>query len=181
MGQGYIAVILASKPDQGSSEVIRTWVHPHNYNNGYKLTEHAYVGNEFVQAVEHLICPTGMFYKSRITWAGDYADNEQELDENLYHLAENEQNMDKCSRQHSCLTNVYRYVVNHSTKQYAVKEDGSYSFHPLPLLTAEGNGRGGGDYNETNKELIGTWARDVISVEKGPPAGFKEFITNFTE
>ena len=181
MGQGYMAVILAAIPDQGSNEVIRTWAHPHHHNNGYKLTEHSYVGNDFVQAVESLICPTGMFYKSRITWAGDYADDEQGLGVNLYHLAENEINVGKCSVPPNRDTSDYPYVVNHSTRQYAVKQDGMLRFHPLPLLTAEGNGRGGGDYSGVNIELIGTWARDVISVEKEPPSGFKEIISDFAE
>lgn len=44
-------------------------------------------------------------------------------------------------------------------------ENNGWTVHPLPLLTAEGNGRGGGDYHEQNPdiELVGTWARDSIS------------------
>ena len=41
--------------------------------------------------------------------------------------------------------------------------------HPLSLLTAEGNGRGGGDYNGPNMDMVGTWARDVISMENEAP------------
>ena len=36
--------------------------------------------------------------------------------------------------------------------------------HPLPLLTAVGNGRGGGDYAGINADKIGSWAFDVLEV-----------------
>ena len=55
------------------------------------------------------------------------------------------------------------------------------TIHPLPLLTAEGNGRGGGDYYGSDMELVGTWARDVISVERQVPEGYSELVCNFTE
>ena len=55
-----------------------------------------------------------------------------------------------------------------------------WKLHPLPLLTCEGNGRGGGDFHGSN-ELIGTWARDVISVAAKKPKGFKELIFDVTE
>ena len=71
MGQGYKAIILASEPHKGK-EVIRTWVDPHAHDNGYKLMEHSYIGNNFVEALEYLISPLGMFYKSRLVWSGDY-------------------------------------------------------------------------------------------------------------
>jgi hypothetical protein len=49
------------------------------------------------------------------------------------------------------------------------------------LLTAEGNGRGGGDYKGSNEHLVGTWARHVISVEKEIPDDYAEFICEFSE
>jgi hypothetical protein len=51
--------------------------------------------------------------------------------------------------------------------------------HPLPLLTAEGNGRGGGDIEDA-PPVIGSWARDVISVEEtlasASAEGFQEVV-----
>ena len=52
--------------------------------------------------------------------------------------------------------------MNHTKKVY-VKKNGR--FHPLSLLTAEGNGSGGGDYYGPNIDMVGTWARDIISME----------------
>lgn len=59
------------------------------------------------------------------------------------------------------------YYVNHDKKQVVelwetVVECDGYRVHPLPLLTCEGNGRGGGDYWGSNQRYVGTWARDFI-------------------
>ena len=56
-----------------------------------------------------------------------------------------------------------------------------YKVHPLPLLTCEGNGRGGGDYRPEDHPLIGIWARDVISVEKEKPDGYVEIAFDLIE
>ena len=56
--------------------------------------------------------------------------------------------------------------------------------HPLPLLTCEGNGNGGGDYHsEYGKEYVGTWARDLIGCvsTKKDLEGYTEIIPNFKE
>ncbi len=184
MGQGYKALILGSQPDQGA-ELIRTWVNPHDYNNGYKLTEHSYIGNNFVGALEFLISPLGMFYKSRVVWCGDYADKEAGLDQNLYEISDNEINGGKVSRPVTRDMSEYRYIVNHTTGEYVDKatcvSQVSHNFHPLPLLTAEGNGRGGGDYHGTNEEMVGKWARHVLSVEKEKPAGYTELVCDFRD
>ena len=40
--------------------------------------------------------------------------------------------------------------------------------HPLPLLTAIGNGKGGGDYRGTCLDLVGHWACDKIEAALFP-------------
>jgi len=181
MGQGYKAIILASQTNANDSEIIRTWVDSHTYGNGYKLMEHSYIGNNYVEALEYLISPLGMFYKSRVVWAGDYADNETGHPDNLYIQASNmPTTMSTPPRQDM---SAYRYVVNHTKKLYIDKniEDADFTIHPLPLLTAEGNGRGGGDFHGNNEELVGTWARDTLSVEMVFPAAYQELICDFSE
>jgi len=157
MGQYYMAVILAEKSDK---EYIRTYLHPGMYNNGMKLTEHSYINNNFMKIVENLIGPNGMFYKSRLVWAGDYADNEPNSEKNLHSMCE-----EKSPFVYNEPVISYTYIVNHTKKVYCKKTDG---FHPLSLLTAEGNGSGGGDYYGPNN-MVGTWARDVISMENEAP------------
>jgi hypothetical protein len=122
---------------------------------------------------------------ARVVWAGDYADPECESEKNLYKLADEQdyKNIAPPDR----IMGAYRYIVNHTKKLYvdkeSVKAEPQYGLrvHPLSLLTAEGNGRGGGDYRGSKQELVGTWARDVISVEKGVPDGFTLLEADFME
>ena len=46
------------------------------------------------------------------------------------------------------------------------------AFHPIPLLTAVGNGRGGGDYEGTNMAEIGIWAGDLLETQDARPNGY---------
>jgi len=56
-----------------------------------------------------------------------------------------------------------------------------HNFHPLPLLTVEGNGRGGGDLYDA-PPFVGSWARDVISVEEAlPEEELEELAFVFTQ
>lgn len=77
MGQYYLAIILGNQPDtdDDEQEVIRYVFSP--FGCGSKLMEHSYLDNGFVFKVEQFIGKGGMFYKSRIVWAGDYADKEK--------------------------------------------------------------------------------------------------------
>lgn len=169
MGQYYHVIFLADK-GTSKNEVIRAFALPW-FGNGAKLTEHSYINNPFVNAVEYFLSPEGMFYKTRIVWAGDYADNEVGLEQNLHTMCEDYPNKElKPSLQ---IPIEYKYIINHTKKQY-VNKDKYKSYHPLPLLTAEGNGRGGGDYKEDDEEYVGIWSRDVISIEKNIPSEYVE-------
>jgi hypothetical protein len=83
-----------------------------------------------------------------------------------------------------------KYIVNHDKKQFVDKtkvpqDADGWRIHPLPLLTVEGNLRGGGDYfSENGKEFVGSWARDIISIESKKadiPKDYVEIIPNFME
>lgn len=163
MGQYYFAIILSEKSEK---EYIRTYVDPTMYMNGMKLTEHSYIGNNFMKVVENLIGPFGMFYKSRLVWAGDYADTEPNSESNLHRMCQA-----KSPFAYNEPVVSYTYIVNHTKKVYIKINDNlqTLTLHPLPLLTVEGNGRGGGDYRGSNMDMVGTWARDVISMENEAP------------
>jgi hypothetical protein len=171
MGQYYVAIILGEK---GSPEFVRTWVGP----SGAKLMEHSYLKNQHVLAVEHLLSRKGMFYKSRLVWAGDYAEPEKETGENLYHLVVEKETEKEWQTRESA---DYRYIVNHTKKLFIDKMSLPNCIHPLPLLTSEGNGAGGGDFRGRNDNQCGEWARDVISVEDSAPEGYTEFTADFEE
>jgi hypothetical protein len=194
MGQYYKIVFLAEKQD-GSDEIIRAWVEL-VYS---KLMEGSYLDNDFLYIIEYLLSSEGMFYRSRIIWAGDYADKEEvttisnvptdsdsESAPNLYQLCEEDgKSLTSLLKYMRVKRKIYSYLVNHTKKQFVyMKKDGKTTgIHPLPLLVSEGNGRGGGDYFGSNSELCGTWARDIISVEEkeGIPAHYTELICEFSE
>lgn len=202
MGQYYIAILLADKGTT-KKEFIRLYVRPHAYGQGAKLMEHSYCGNDIMNVIESLISQTGMFYKSRLVWAGDYAKEEEgsesdayadayaEEASNLYRQTSNDENVDKSFRYTVKNPQYYRYIVNHTKKTYVDKEhrnsekdeerEPDYKIHPLPLLTSEGNGSGGGDYSGNNEHLCGTWARDTVSMETTIPEGYTELVCDFEE
>lgn len=84
------------------------------------------------------------------------------------------------------LNTTYEYIINFTKKMFVripkKTDDDGLIIHPLPLLCADGNGRGGGDYEGTNMELIGAWAFDRIGVGNELPKGIKtELVVTFTE
>ena len=182
MGQYFNPVILGDKPEEGQHETVKAWMYSHEYNNGLKLMEHSYQGNNFVSTFEKELSRRGKHYKSRVVWAGDYADEEpglkitddegKERDANLNSLCNDENKI----KPKVASTDDYPYILNHTKKLFVDKNkvpeivdwEGT-KIHPLPLLTCEGNGRGGGDFRGDEKGIVGSWARDIISIEKDNP------------
>lgn len=86
---------------------------------------------------------------------------------------------------------IYKYIINFDKKVFVripekmgVDENGNYqlTIHPLPLLCADGNQRGGGDYYGTNETLVGSWAYDRIGVSNELPEDItKELVVTFEE
>lgn len=147
----------------------KEYVYSHDFRNGLKLMEHSWLGNNFVITVESLLAPGQIWCQHKITWSGDYGDRAEELHNNpeivKIRPAESEEE--------------YPYLLNHTKKQYvdknkieSVEQWGStWRVHPLPLLTADGNGRGGGDFTgDDPNNLVGSWAGNRISVSKIKPA-----------
>jgi len=176
MGQYYLAIILGEEGH--TPEIIRIYMSP--FNSGMKLMEHSYLKNKFVNTFESLLAPNGIFYKSRVVWAGDYADNEVGQEQNLYNLAYDQHIKDFTMKCQTLTLDKFQYIINHTKKQY-VNKDNNNKYHPLPLLVAEGNGRGGGDYHGINQDIIGSWSRDVISVENKIPDDYDEFVCKFDD
>jgi len=199
MGQYFKPIILGEQTEEGH-ETVKGWLYSHDYDNGLKLMEHSYQGNNFVSIFEKQLTRKGGYYKSRVVWAGDYADNEpnrkifedgKEEDVNLYSLCSDE---NKIFLAHKSNTDTYPYIVNHTKKLFVdknkvpeIKNWKGAKIHPLPLLTCEGNGRGGGDFSGNEKDIVGSWARNVISVEKTNPLttintmDYKELIFDLNE
>jgi hypothetical protein len=188
MGQYYFPVILADEPkkeldgEQKEEEQIQAYMYPFSYLNGCKLMEHSYIGSIFVSTFEYELSPQGRFHMSRVVWTGDSAENELNKDKNLYSMCDEKREGLLITPSVKDSTK-FRYIVNNTNKQYVdkLKCHGEYSIHPLPLLTCEGNGRGGGDFFADDRGLVGAWARDVISVEEEIPDGYVEIIFDLVE
>ena len=181
MGQYYKPVILAK-----NKKTIEKCVSPYDYGNGAKLMEHSWLGNNLVLAFESLI------YKNpqHVVWAGDYADECKGRKTNLYERCKESNEVKPTA--HLKADDV-RFIVNHTKKEFVDTNnvlkitaswvgDEDYRIHPLPLLTCEGNGRGGGDFrNEDNHNIVGSWARDLISAEPEMPKDYVELMFDLIE
>lgn len=187
----------------GNKEHVKSFVYSHHITSrwktadgrmvtsgqGLKLMEHSYLKNKMMLCVEALLVEGGEWNKTPIVWAGDYSDAVR--GELTYY--------DMCNRtdegEHIAKELIpkpltakqakeFRFIVNHTKKEFVdktkVPSNDGWQIHPLSLLTSSGNGRGGGDFRGEN-EFVGTWATDVISVEKEIPADFKEIVPNFIE
>lgn len=154
--------------------------------SGLKLTEHSWIGNDFVNGVMEEIEGD----PSQVAWIGDYANMDDDFKgdykKSIYDKAWNvkieEMPFIKVPEQHKD-----GFIVNHSKRQCidleeyieknTVKDWGA--LHPLPLMTAIGNGLGGGDYCGCNSNLVGSWALDTIEYAHDKPEGFTEVLPIF--
>lgn len=202
MGQYYKTIIVSAKISDDNRIIYID--NDCNFKEGYiglKLMEHSFLGNEWADAIAYLI------YRNKVRMAevGDYADEHP-----CYDLAYNN-NVKRTCLDIENISNGFdtyktyvdgafipfnyksKYLINWDRKIYInfdeyiplskVDWGDNCSVSPFNLLTALGNGRGGGDYHESrpNYKYVGLWAWDVISIEDTPPADFTEYPIYFTD
>lgn len=188
MGQYYRPTILGNNGKIKATTIGWDWG-----CMGAKLMETSWVHNPMVNAVEQLLA--GKFKGSRVVWAGDYAD-ERENGRTTYDMASDDNATkvtDLVEVREVKYNNIpyketdfvqYKWVLNRD-KKIAVEipkyDSEEWNVHPLPILTADGNGRGGGDYGGTAMEYVGAWAYDHISVANRLPKGYKKIDIRFAE
>lgn len=183
MGQYYLPIALDKRG------AIKAWWYSHNYDNGLKLMEHSYIGNMLCNAVERFLIDN----PTRLVWAGDYADNEKGKKFNLFDLCDRKPGRERKNDDASDLPSGM-FVVNHTKKEYYARDEvkgfmvsdyrtgerWEMKINPLPLMTSEGNGQGGGDYyGEKGVKDIERWARDVIELTATEPEGYKKINPYF--
>lgn len=202
MGQYYTPTIISL-----DGTVITA--NAHEFDNGLKLMEHSWIGNDFVNAMSSLL------YKNRkkVAWIGDYSNDFDEEDAyckklpyekfmEYYNIAWDERDRhivpaSKFSKSDLELINEHTsnlYLINHSLKEYldyghyieaCSNDDDSYGgcVNPLPLLTACGNGRGGGDFRSktTGRADVGIWAFDELEISETVPEGYNKAFYYFME
>ena len=197
MGQYYHPVILKEGWEK-NNEPVEATLSAHDFDNGLKLMEHSYVGNSLTEAFTNLLGDKPKV----VAWVGDYADevaiNGEEHDLYLdacsfmekdpqdFNTTNTEQYDDLLKN--TCTEHKYDYLVNVTKKQYckvpAKIDDDLLIVHPLPLRTAVGNGRGGGDYWKEDAR-VGSWAFDRVlatnSIDGYKAMGYVEIDGVFTE
>ena len=199
MGQYYLPTIL-KRNYKTSKQPVKAQLCAHDFGGGIQLMEHSYVHNNLVRAVEYLLSQDKK--GQPFVWAGDYAEDFQNHGKNLYFIG-GEAGADKKTLKKLPLVKAegyywqeayqldpeyvrdYRYAINHTKKLYVAIpqfDEEDWTIHPLPLLTAESNGLGGGDYwGKADASLVGTWKYDRISVGDEVPKGFAELKVRFKE
>lgn len=171
-----------------------------------KLMEHSWVGNYFVDTICAKIYKSASTFK--IIWMGDYGDtifkyghiDNIKLTESQvcrFHDRCWDENAKTRAIKYAAFYFQNKYLVNHTQKlcidlgKYYEKSvmllpnGEKWCIHPLPLLTCIGNGLGGGDYTaptaNSDKELIGSWAWDDISIEEDAIPDYTDFCPIFKE
>lgn len=180
MSQYFIPVVLNKKYKKVKvNNIVIASLFAHEWMESLKLTDHSWVGNNFVKNAMKLIA----LHKGKpFVWAGDYA-NENFKDEqgntyNVYKLRRNIQpdQFIKVINENN-IESDFKYIVNYSKREYVKIPDEPKNnnwkeriIHPLPILTADGNENGGGGtYRGINRDFVGRWAYDRIGVTNKRP------------
>lgn len=191
MGQYYRGVVVDNNEDNSKYEIVLSFC-PYAHRNGAKLMEHSYVGNYYVKAFEYAL--SSVCYANRFAWVGDYADEVNGQD--MYQLAC--KHIEETEKEVGTKYNAevafgltletlptFKYIINFTKKTFVripPIDENQWAIHPLPLLCACGNNRGGGDYYGTNMSLIGEWAFDEIGVSNDIPDDItEELVVTFDE
>jgi len=201
MGQYYHALVIDELNNVAK-------LSPHDFDSYAKLTEHSWISNPFVNAAYSLI----RNQRRRVAWIGDYSLRPYAPEEDayaralpfrefaaLYEIAQGESDVPSIKnsaffRQDlECLMyyTKHMFLLNHSQSLYidiadyirrSIDAEG-WCLSPLPLLTACGNGRGGGDFFEGHSgiEHVGTWAFDWVEYIDYVPGGYTELPVRFAE
>lgn len=149
----------------------------YDYFSGLKLMEHSWLENDFVNGVLEAIWDN----PCQVAWVGDCASDTDDFDgrytPEVYAAIWGEDGLPESRFEQMPETHRDGYLVNVELGRYVDlaeyaevatykpkwAKDGGWCIHPLPLLTAIGNGRGGGGYHGEHMEMVGAWAMDEIA------------------
>jgi hypothetical protein len=162
---------------------------------GMELLEHTTTTSSFCANIASLISPCGQFWKARIVWCGENATPIRGSRETLYKRVSWEHELQELRVPVGGFGTRCPYLVNHTKKEVLnlheilktyTKESFDETLHPLPLLTMES-----GTLNDLVRSktsclpwpflpnrpeltLLGSWARNSVSVERECPSGFTD-------
>lgn len=178
MGQYYKPTIQAIKYDDNRKQVRKLFsFDAYDLHYGVKLCEHTDKDSQVVRLITNLIYELNkQGWATQLVWLGDYANpsfgeitdlygslkytNVQFHKENGLIVSAMVEGFDGVID----MTQDHHYILNHDRNEYinTAENDGTYS--QLAMLTADGNGKEGGDYWGTNWREVGLWRYHQISV-----------------
>lgn len=180
MSQYFIAVIQATKYNEKRKLVKKQFVIKPFYS---RLVAHSLTIDfepRLVANLMHQLYVEG--WSTQLVWLGDYHQENfgcKKLYEKLrdkvtpYEMRQvNDETIVKFEDVGEfSIAKDYRYLINCEKceyidfKKYLIDGNLDYLLHPLPMLTADGNGKGNGDYfNQENWRDVGRWKYDTIIV-----------------
>ena len=147
---------------------------------GLKLMEHSWWGCCFMSVIGKKLSEG----PCRLAWVGDYA-KDDECEKFGFKHSDVWGDIDKIKFEKpdepkDFSLDDYKYLLNRTKgvaldlKSYKEKsESDGWVINPISLLTAIGNGRGGGDYHDCypNFDKVGSWAFDELQLVKELPVG----------
>ena len=155
-----------------------------------KLMEHSWMNHPLMVAVAREMYKNPM----RLIWCGDYAEpdevtNETSGEVEYDKLWGDEDNTHKFDEAVGLFDYKGKWFCNHDKRlaipldKYVKKSSNKngWCVCPFSLLTAVGNGRGGGDYDGDNVEQVGFWAWNLVSIEDEMPEGYEMCDIYFKE
>lgn len=186
MGQYYRQALL----QDGKVRVFNAQVNGDDWN-GLKLMEHSYLNNHFMDAMSNLLHN----HRGQVVWCGDYADEPDDFKtivwtsySDIYKGTEEPEKLDVLKEKFDYHG---KFLVNHKQRCYIdfdlyiskTEDEYGWNIHPLSLLTAVGNGRGGGDYDDEYVDgyMVGRWAGDELEITDVAPTGYSLEDIRFVE
>lgn len=203
MGQYYTPLVIGQESEMYT-------LCSHKFDSGLKLMEHSWIGNSFVNAVYAIIhnCPCklvwmGDYADDMVEEFAEQSGGEDEFNR-LYEIAWSDHDKTMLRPDYFSEINLMDlvtletkegYLINHDKKQYLslheyIKEnryqdgpspDDIWCINPLSLLTACGNGQGGGDYQGVNSDDVGCWAFNTLEHSLRLPADYEQVMFHFSE
>ena len=178
MGQYYKPAIQAIKYEDNRKQVRKLFViDPYDLDYGVKLCEHTHRNSEVVRLVTNLMYELNkQDWATQLVWLGDYANPSFGVEPNLYgslqysNVQFRKENgvivsaMVEGFNGVIDMTQDHHYLVNHDRNEYINTAENVGAYSQLALLTADGNGKGGGDYWGKNWRDVGLWRYHEISV-----------------
>lgn len=177
MGQYYKAIVQATKYNENREEIKKQFViSPFNFNEGLKLCENAYKKSPLVKFVTNFMYHLNQEdWKTQLVWLGDYA-NQSFGNIDLY--VDLKENQVKLNVEDGVIvsamvdgfdgvidmTKDHHYLVNHDRNEYINTSENVGAYSQLALLSADGNGKGGGDYWGANWREVGLWRYHDITI-----------------